>query len=484
MNPAAALAAFSKASPFDTAIKALPYNSGAERSVIAGLLAKPDLIAEVTAKLVPADFEGEFHRRVIDILIGLHGEGRRPSIEAVVAVTGDDEVAPNLTVRGYLRGLIADSLGTLLLPFDDALETIKDASQRKALSEAGNDLMFGATSGGKSVADLAGEAVARIDDVMASLRSAKRRHYDAAGAGQSAIDLISRDVAPSPTTGLTDLDRMLGGWPRGELSVIAGRPGTGKSAVATSTVLRAARAGHPVCFFSLEMRDEQLGARMLTDLAFTQGDPIFYEDILKRRIPEERQRARLQAAQQQLKGLPIHIEEQRGLTMAEISARSRKTAAAFERAGTPLQIVVVDHLHIIRSSNRYAGNRVRELAEISDGLATLAKELNVAVVALCQLNRGVEGRDNKRPSMPDLRESGSIEEDASVIIFLYRAAYYLEKQRFDDRDAERARQDMLEQVRNKIEFGVDKNRNGRVGIVDAFVDIGANAIRNASFGGR
>jgi replicative DNA helicase len=150
MNTAHPLAAFK------TAVLADPYSSGAERAVIAGCLARPELIAEVAAKLVPADFEGDFHRRAVDILIGLHGEGRKPSIEALVAVTGDDEIAPNLTVRGYLRGLIADSIGTLLLPFDDALETVKDAAQRKALSEAGNDLMFGATSGGKSVASLAG----------------------------------------------------------------------------------------------------------------------------------------------------------------------------------------------------------------------------------------------------------------------------------------------------------------------------------------
>ena len=478
MNLQAAQAAF------HSAVKADPYNAGPERAVIVGCLTKPDLIAEVAAKLTPADFEGEFHRRVVDILIGLHNEGRKPSIEAVVAVTGDDEIAPNLTVRGYLRGLVTDGLTSLLLPFDDALETIKDASQRKALGEAGSDLMFGATSGTKSVADLAGEAVSRIDDVLVSLRSGKRRAYDAAGAGQSAIDLITRDVAPYPTTGLADLDRMIGGWPRGELSVIAGRPGTGKSAVATSTVLRAARAGFPVCFFSLEMRDEQLGARMLTDMTFTASDPIHYEDILKRRVANESHLARLQVAQQQLVGLPIHIEEQRGLTMAEITARARKTAAALERAGTPLQMVVVDHLHIIRASNRYTNNRVRELAEISDGLATLAKELNVAVVALCQLNRGVEGRENKRPQMSDLRESGSIEEDASVIVFLFRAAYYLEKLRFDNPEQESKRVAGLEQVRNKIEFSVDKNRNGRVGIVDAFVNIGANAIRNADFATR
>jgi replicative DNA helicase len=121
------------------------------------------------------------------------------------------------------------------------------------------------------------------------------------------------------------------------------------------------------------------------------------------------------------------------------------------------------------------------LAEISDGLATLAKDLDIAVVALCQLNRGVEGRDNKRPGMADLRESGAIEEDASVIIFLYRAAYYLAKHRCDEPDAERARIDMLEKELHRIVLAVDNNRNGRVGIVDAFVDVGANALRNGSF---
>jgi len=466
---------------FEHAVKTEPYSYGAERAVIVGCLTNPDRLADVAARLVPSDFEGAFHRRVVEILLGLHSEGRKPSVEALVAVVGDDEIAPNLTVRGYLKGIIDDQLKVLFLPIDDAIETILDAAQRKALSAAGSALMTGAALGGKSVASLATEAVSHIDEVLSSVRSQKRRAYDAGDAGQSAINLLESDARAYPTTGLLELDRMMGGWPRGELTVVAGRPGTGKSAFATCAVLKAARAGHPVCFFSLEMRDEQLGARMLTDLAYSHTEPLHYEDILKRHEMSSRARARLDAAHAQLKTLPIHIEEQRGLTVAEIGARSRKRAGEMHRAGTPLEMVVVDHLHIVKSSDRYAGNRVRELAEISDGLATLAKELDVAVVALCQLSRAVEDRENKRPSMPDLRESGAIEEDASVIIFLYRPAYYLEKQRFDDPVAEQMRVKMLEEKRNVIELGVDKNRNGRVGIVDAFVDIGANAVRNWSF---
>jgi len=136
---------------------------------------------------------------------------------------------------------------------------------------------------------------------------------------------------------------------------------------------------------------------------------------------------------------------------------------------------------LMRSSDRYAGNRVREVGEISEGMTELAQELDVAVVALCQLNRQVETRDNKRPTLSDLRDSGEVEQNASLVIFLYRSAYYLEQTRFDEPELEKKRQEMLEKTRDKLEFIVAKNRNGRVGVVEAFVNIGANAIRNASF---
>ena len=136
---------------------------------------------------------------------------------------------------------------------------------------------------------------------------------------------------------------------------------------------------------------------------------------------------------------------------------------------------------LVRSTDRYSGNRVREIGEISEGLNELAQELDVAMVALCQLNRQVEGRENKRPMLSDLRDSGEIEQNASLVMFLYRPAYYLARERSDDPEENEVIGSKLTQLRNKLEFIVDKNRNGRVGVVDAFVDIGANAVRNASF---
>jgi replicative DNA helicase len=463
---------------FKAAIAADPYAFSTERAVIAACLAQPDRLAEIEATLVPSDFEGHFHRRVIEVLFGLHREGRKPSIEALVSFLGDDEIAPDLTVRGYLKGVVVDGLALLHLPIDDAIETIRDAAQRKLLAQAGSELMTAATTGSKSVATIATEAVAKMDEALSSVRCGRRKSYEVGAAGKSALALLDGTASAAPTTGLADLDQMTGGWPRGEPIIIAGRPGMAKSGVATCSAVKAAKAGHPVLFFSLEMRAEQLGARMLTDLAYTHESPIHYEDILLRRITDGRTRSRLEAAQKQLDALPIYIEEQRGLTIAEIGARSRKRAAACERAGHPLGAVFVDHLGLVRPSDRYVGQRVREIAEITDGLATLAKDLDIPVIALCQLNRNVEGRENKRAAMPDLRESGAIEEDASLIIFLYRAAYYLERERFDDPEHERQRLNALAEARNKIELQVAKNRNGRVGVVDAFIDIGANALRN------
>lgn len=466
---------------FAQAIEDEPYKFPAERAVIGACLIDPTKLAEVRAKLVRDDFQGPLHRSIIGVMLGFHEEGRKASVESISDVLGDQEVVPGLTVRGYLRGVLSNQIDYLLTPIADSIETVADHARWQRICDIADHLRNVEAIGSQSVQAAATEAISRLDEVLISLRAGKRKSYDAAEAAQSAIDLIGNDRARLATTGLSDLDRVIGGWPRGQLTILAGRPGSGKSAVATSCVLQSAMAGNPVLFFSIEMMGEQLGSRLLTDLSFIHDAPIFYKDILMRRDMGNGVRARLEAARERLVGLPIRIEEQRPLNIAEIATRSQKHAAELERSGQKLEVIFVDHIGLVRASDRHNGRRDREIAEITDGLAALAKDLDVAVVGLCQLNRGVEGRENKRPSMPDLRDSGAIEEDASVIIFLYRAAYYLGKLRYDDMEAERARVEQLEATKNKIELGIDKNRNGEPTIVDAFINVGANALRNADF---
>jgi replicative DNA helicase len=465
------------ADPMPTADELLSLEEG----LLARCLAKPDAIAEVSAKIAPNDLQSDFHRSVLGALVDLHDQGRTPSIEALVARFGDEEIAPNVTPRRYFMRLLNGAVLNFYQPLSDLIEVVKDCAARRTFSDIGTALSLQASNGGNNLVDVGGVAVERLDDVLASLRSGKRRAYDAAGAATLALEHLDSKAAPYPTTGLQDLDKVTGGIPLGQSMILAARPGMGKSAAASSIALRAAMRGHSVLFFSLEMTGVQLGARLLTDLAWSYDDPILYEDILQRRTLalDERKRRRLAEAHSRLRGLPLTIEEQRGLTFGEIAARSRKHAQSLERHGRKLEVVVIDHMLLVRPTQRYAGNRVREVAEISDGIATLAKDLHVAILALCQLNRGVEGRENKRPGLADLKDSGAIEEDASVVTFLYRPAYYLEQQRFDEPEAEQSRIDALAACRNSLEFIVAKNRNGRQCTVDAYVDIGANAVRNA-----
>lgn len=455
---------------------AMQNDNGAEFAVLARCLAQPETIGEIASKIVPADFEHPFLARCFSAIVGLHGEGRKPSVESLVAELGNDEIEPRLTVRQFLFEIATQGVGGYFLPIGDAIEVVRDRAQRRSLAVLGANLMAG-TAGMKSVQDLVAEAAAGLDDVSASFRQSKCMVYTAGGAGAAAIANLDAVEATSPTTGLKDLDRMLGGWPKGELSVVAGRPGMGKSAFATSSLLRTAKAGHGCQFFSLEMTERQLGARMLTDIAYNSQRPIMYQDVLRRQV-QDLDRPRLMQAHAILDKLPISIEEQRGLTISDIIARARKLADKYDKDGGTLDVVFVDHMLLVRPSSRYAGNRVREVAEISDGLASLAKELQCAVVALCQLNRGVEGRDSKRPTLSDLRDSGAIEEDASTVTFLYRPAYYLAQKKPETAEERAVLDELLEKDGKLLEFIVAKNRNGEVGIVDAFTEIGANAVRD------
>ncbi len=450
-----------------------------ERDILGILMLRPVHIVEVRAMLQPEDFADPFHGRLFKLLCQLTDEGRTASANAVLQAWGNDELAPGVTLQRYLAHAMT-AFGPM--PLKDSIETVRDASMRRRIESIGSRMAAFTKTGASSIEQIATEAVMEIDTVMSMLRTSKPAVHTVDDVVEAAIQHIQNGEDVNPTTGLKDLDWMLGGWPRAQLSIIAGRPGMAKSAVATTMFRLGVANGQNHRFFSLEMTKEQMGARLLTDAAYIRQDPIYYDNLMNHRDNSDKTMERLLRTQAAMKGLGGMIEVQRGVTLADIIARSRKAANDLARKNKTLDVLWFDHIGLIRPSGRYAGNRVREVAEISDGLATLAKDLDCAVVGMCQLNRGVEGRDSKRPTLSDLRDSGAIEEDASSVMFVYRPAYYLERAKYDNPEDEQKRLNALAEERHTLELLVSKNRNGRVGTVNAWIDIGANAIRNKDYG--
>lgn len=329
-------------------------------------------------------------------------------------------------------------------------------------------------------------AVGRLDEVLSSERN---KATTVTSVGTSMGDLVDTLLSGRPredlvSTGLTTLDDMIGGWRRKELAILAGRPGMGKSAIALSAALRTARAGDAVLFYSMEMTREALAARALSDLSWQPDESIPYELALGRKSLNSRQMDIWGRAAAHWATLPVMIDEQRGLTTAEVCARSRRQADILARAGRRMSLIVVDHLHLVVPTARYGGQKVHEVTEISNGLATLAKDLDVALLALVQLNRAVEGRDNKRPQLSDLRDSGTLEQDGATICFAYREHYYLERLTCDPGSSQETdRLADLDACRNTLELMVAKNRHGRIGMLPLFCDIGCNAIRDMAKAG-
>lgn len=453
-----------------------------EQAVIAYGLAEPARYMPMISQISIDDVTEPLHQQIISLMQSLHDDKRNPSVELVADAIGNKtEIEPGLTVRQYLRNIVNSGFdGAWVSSIESLIDALADNSSKIALQRAANQLQ--ACLGGSSyrtTRETAQEAAMAIDEVLAKLRTGKLRTYDAEGAAEIALAHMRGESPDWPTTGLTALDNLIGGWPRGQMTIIAGRPGMGKSAIATSAVLRGAMAGHPTAFFSLEMVGEQLGSRLLTDLAFRHDRPIYYQDIMRKRIEMDIDVRRLEDARNRLKDLPLMIHEQRGMTLTDIYVNARKFANEFDRSGQRLETIVVDHMLLVNPPPN-CKSRYDEVRKISKALSELGDELDVSMVALCQLSRGVEGRDNRRPTMSDLRDSGTIEEDASLIIFPFRPEYYL-RNKEDNPDKEAKRQDALEKVKGLIEFGVDKNRNGETGTIEAFCSIGANVIRDLSY---
>lgn len=279
------------------------------------------------------------------------------------------------------------------------------------------------------------------------------------------------------TWGLTDINQATGGIHSGEMVILGARPSMGKTAFALSVALRTAATGVGVGFLSLEMGAKKLAMRRLTDVAYDWQVKVPYTDLIKGTVSETNLAA-IVSANQDADNLPLWIEEQSGLTVTDMRVKVERMVELAAKRSNPLGVLIVDYLQLVKPSGRYAGNRVGEVTEISWSLREMAREFGIGVVALSQLSRQVENRDDKRPQLSDLRDSGSIEQDADMVAFLYREAYYLEKAKGKDKDKEDARLSRLIDVQNDLEFIIAKQRNGPTKTITLFVDIACSAVRN------
>ena len=325
---------------------------------------------------------------------------------------------------------------------------------------------------------------AKLNDLSTTgqdiIEDSEKLLYELAEKGSSHSSLISFDKALRQTidmasaaykneegivgvpTGLRDLDDRLGGLHKSDLIIIAGRPGMGKTALATNIAFNAAqklqnsgKEKASVAFFSLEMSSEQLSTRILAEQS-----KIKSNDIRRGRISDE-QFDRFLETSKNISELPLYIDETPALTIAAMSNRARRIKRLHG-----LDLIIVDYIQLMRGSLNYKDGRVQEVSEITQGLKAIAKELSIPVVALSQLSRQVEQRDNKKPQLSDLRESGSIEQDADVVMFVYRESYYLENKEPKPATVEHAEwQAKMNEVSNLAELIIGKQRHGPTGNV-------------------
>ncbi len=369
-----------------------------------------------------------------------------------------------LPLNQYLARLAAEA--TTIINAEDYGRTVYDLSVRRDLIAIGEDMV-----------NLAYDAPVNSTP-LSHIENAEQALFDLASAGnrisamrsqaqmmQSALDKAAcayqrPGALAGLSTGFNELDNQMGGLQPPDLIIIAGRPGMGKTALATAIACNVARTNASVLFFSLEMSGEQLGTRMLAERADVPSN-----DILRGKFtPEDFDRMQNVAAT--LHG-PLLVDDSGGLSIAQIVSRARRV---HRQRG--VKLIVVDYLQLLRGTTRRSTeNRVQEITEITAGLKTLAKELNVPVLALSQLSRAVENRDDKRPHLSDLRDSGSIEQDADIVMFIFREAYYHAMRKPDDDKAAMAEwSKRAEDLHNCAEVIVAKHRHGPIGTVQLFFE--------------
>lgn len=456
----------------------------AEQGLLGAILVNPDVLALVEPIVAASDYSEPVHGDLYARLIEARDSGQSINMKLVAAALGNFGAAEicGITVNQYVARLAAEATTVINAP--DYARTVRDLADRRRMLATAETIQSLVAADAPTL-DTATNAIELLDGIVSSRTEASAQSIMLGDAAVSSIERMQTAMAnPGQLTGLAtglhSLDDRTGGLQRGEFIVLAGRPGMGKSALAVTVARLMAGAGLNVLLNSLEMTKEALADRALADIAWDRRDPIAYSNISRGKVTMA-QAERLAEAARLFRGLPLRIDPQGGLSVSQIAARARKYKRTLERKGKTLDALIIDHMHITRASDRYAGNAVRETTEISGALKALAKELNIPVIALAQLSRKVEERDNKRPTLSDLRESGAIEQDADLIAFVFREAYYLANMTCDDDAAEGKRIARLREAENRVEVNIAKQRNGPVGVVSLYCDIGCNVFRDLEY---
>ncbi|SHN87549.1 replicative DNA helicase [Bradyrhizobium erythrophlei] len=457
------------------AFRTAPHNIEAEQSLLGAILVNNDAFYRVSDFLEPKHFFEPIHQTIFETASSLIRMGKVATPVTLKTFLPADTDLGGMTVSQYLARLAAEA--TTIINAQDYGRTIYELSLRRDLIRIGEDMVNVAFD-------------APVDFAPRNqIEDAERRLYELAESGRYeggfqrfsqalavAVDMAAkafqRDGKLSGiATGLRDLDTKMGGLQPSDLIVLAGRPGMGKTALATNIAYNIAKAhraelqadgtqktvnGGIVGFFSCEMSAEQLATRIIAERT---GIPSSH---IRRGGITEGDFEKIRDYSIELQSLPFYVDETGGLSIAQLTARARRL-----KRQRGLDLIVVDYIQLLSGSSKRSDNRVQEVTEITTSLKALAKELNVPVIALSQLSRQVESRDDKRPQLSDLRESGSIEQDADVVMFVYREEYYLANKEPRPGTPEHVKWTTeMELAHGKAEVIIGKQRHGPTGTVD------------------
>lgn len=453
----------------------MPHSIEAEQQLLGGLLNNNDLYYSLEDKVDPEHFYDPVHSRIFEIISTRIKDGKLASAVTVNTFLTEDEGLKELGGSSYLAQLMAGSVASSAIK--DYSKLVYDLAIRRELIILGQEISSRAQSikvdeQPEEQIILAEQNLYKIGDSGKSETGFKSFLKALGEAVQVANAAHHRDGnLAGISTGFIDLDKKMGGLHSSDLIILAGRPSMGKTSLATNIAYNIAKSfkknnnadgtsetvnGGIVGFYSLEMSAEQLAARILSETAEIPSEQIRRGDMT------ESEFRRFVEAAKSIESSPLFIDDTPALTIAQLASRARRLKRTHG-----LDALIIDYLQLVRAGSS-RDNRVNEISEITQGLKAIAKELNIPVIALSQLSRQVENRDDKRPQLADLRESGSIEQDADVVLFVYREEYYKEREKPSDHDLEKMAiwQEEMDRLHGRAELILGKQRHGPIGTVE------------------